>query len=229
MGNELTGWENDLATLIVGADSLLGGDFRSPSGGDHFVAEPWTVHWTSDDIEAVYDDVFAQELRRKGGAAGFNDSAAVGDFVARYGLPLKQRDINKATVDLPPLRRKFIENLTNGLNLIVHTGLAQAGIEGAHMPEFDARYRAATRHEGPIRLVDVSSSRDRLRRLLHERGYDQTYLVDAVHAWETDQERLKPEDIPGKIEEISRKLTPVVKERLLDPLIFHILMVRGEN
>ena len=67
MGIELTGWEKSLGTLIIGADSLVGGDFRSPSGGDHFVAEPWTRDYETPDI---YSDAVAAELRKKGGVSG---------------------------------------------------------------------------------------------------------------------------------------------------------------
>ena len=39
---ELGKWEKHLATLLIGADSLWGGDYHAESGAAHFIAEPWT-------------------------------------------------------------------------------------------------------------------------------------------------------------------------------------------
>ena len=213
MEKELRGWEKDLATLVVGADTLWGGDYKAPSGKDHFVAEPWTSEWETPN---VYVDSLAAELRAQGGVLGLKGrQAEIQDFAERHDLTGLAAKIREEEKSLPRHRADFIHNLVEGLSLIVLTGLATAGADGYSLPIFEGRYRAATLSRCSIQLVDVKEERKNLRDLLSKAGYKNRSLLGAVQKWEAAHGRLDPEQIPQKVIEILSKITPLAKEQLI--------------
>ncbi|HIH42094.1 TPA: hypothetical protein HA246_00445 [Candidatus Woesearchaeota archaeon] len=213
MKEKLRGWEQNLATLVIGADSLWGGDYQAPSGKDHFVAEPWTREW---ETPKVYEDSFAAELRAQGGVLGLDGrQAEIQDFAARHDLTGLAAKIRRKAISLPRHRAYFINNLVNSLSLIVLTGLAQAKVRSYSFPSFEDRYRAATLYQGSIQLVDVKEERKNLENLLSRAGYKNRSLLGAVQEWETAHGRLDPEQIPQKVTEILSKVIPLTKEQLI--------------
>jgi len=161
----------------------------------------------------------AQALREKGGVSGLEQgSKEVEKFVSRYELVGLPERIKWATASFPHHRSQFISNFCEGLSLTVQSALALAQVDGYTMPSFEDRYRAITRHEGSIQLVDVHEVRENLRSLLQQVGYNEDRLLNSVQKWEDDKGLLDLREIPRDVANILAKLILLTKERLMVPL-----------
>ncbi len=211
-------WEEDLGALIVGTDLLHGGDFRHPSGGAHFIAEPWS----DEDLETppVYEDNFAAELMEVGGVTrlkGEGRDQDVAAFVQKYSLRELPSRIIGQTRGLPWHRSLFIQNLAISLEVALNTGLSLAGVSDVEMPEFMERYAAGTMR--PILgNTQLHLRRERLAALLKMRGFEKGYLVDRATAWNSEHGKLESAQIPTEIRRILNKVTPLALERLIVPM-----------
>jgi hypothetical protein len=186
---ELEGYNHDLATLIIGVDSLMGGDVMHESGTKHAVADTWTSGLPPPDI---YNHEIAVKLRAAEGMDGVptDDVAA---FVTKHDLfelPDKLRDAAKG---FEPEHRLYAENKIHALEVMLQTAVAMK--VGDELPSYAERYTAATTLP-EAHLIDPAPVRERLVEELDRVGYSVTAsrtLRETVAAWESS--RIIPKDV----------------------------------
>ena len=85
---EPTELDMKLATLLIGVDTLFGGDAMHESGAYHIIADTW---FSGTPPPQIYNDSFAHAARdfsqgKEGAPNVLEDADAVNDFVNRLGL-----------------------------------------------------------------------------------------------------------------------------------------------
>lgn len=173
------GIEETYATMLIGVDTVLGGDIGQPGGGAHYIADSFPK--TEIELPAVYSDRRAIALRAADKST--DTRALIKDLVDDYHL----LDCRHALLEALPAnatttRRQFMGNMGDCLEVMAKTALATA--LGNKLPSFEERYFASARQSPEI--VETQVMRDQLRAALAKRGFDtsnQTSLREAVEAW----------------------------------------------
>lgn len=175
------GIENDYATLLVGVDTLLGGDVGAEEGGAHFIAD--TFPKSERELPGIYSDPNAVALRAAGGAKPEIVDHVRAFISAHDLLDTKGRLTGSLDADASPLRRRFMENMERCFGVMAQTAVALA--EGTELPPYEERYEAAARRAP--QLVETKELREQLRDALARVGIEvmrEADLRNAVNIWE---------------------------------------------
>jgi len=220
---KMTEFDRKLATLLLGVDSLFGGDDMHESGTKHVIANTWTSGYAP---PAVYHDPAAQLLREKEGIEAV-DKSVVNGFVRKFKL-LELPDIIREDAmsfqaeDLD--RTNYIHNLVNALEVMLHTALAISN--KTELPSFEDRYFAATaRTLDDVRLVSTKKEKETLREVLAKAGYEVTNsrsLRETMMAWKHDKGDIPPDQLANKVNETTRVLLQMTREKVFSFLDFDI-------
>ncbi len=212
------GFEQNLGTLLVGADTLWGGNIKG-SAADRFILD----HWVSGrGLPTIYHDTRARLLREAGGVRPKSNPALVNAFVHAYHLLELPATVRAEIPYEDHLSRKFVDHLTHALEVIVQTAVATVD-SGHHMPSFDERRRAST-GETEITLLDPAPLREEMREALNDFGISTTpeNVRDKYIAWK--QERVvSPEQVAGYVGHIKEELLAAFKRRVLSHFDDHRL------
>jgi len=213
-------FENKLSTLLIGVDSLFGGDDLHESGTKHVIADTWTSDYKP---PKIYYDKTAQLLRDNDGLEGV-DAEIVNDFIDRYdllGLPFMVRS---ESLDFGIDRSNYMHNLANSLEVMLNTAIAMTN--KSELPSYGERYFAATAGTiDDVVLLDTTQERDHLRDALTRAGYEVTNsrnLRETMMAWHHDKGSVPPEELADKVKETTARLLQLTRERIFSQLDFGI-------
>lgn len=199
---------HDLATLVIGVDTMWGGDILQESGSEHFIADTWTSDAKPPEI---YWSEQAQELREKGGVLG---GASIGAFSSKYNLDKLVGKTIAAGLEMDSDRGRYLVHLGQALDTMISTAYAIYG--KWDLPAFETRYKTGTGKdfEG---WTDAADARERLRNALKLAGYETTPsrdLRETFIAWENAR-LLAPEEIAGRANEFIMMLLGLTKKQVL--------------
>ena len=223
MGKTLQGFDERLSTLLIGVDSLFGGDDMHESGTRHVIADTWTSGY---EPPKIYHDETAQVLREKEGIEGV-DKDVVNGFVKKYKLlelpdVVREDALSFQTND--PDRTNYIHNLVNALEVMLHTAIAISN--GTELPSYDTRYRAAT--AGILNeafLIDTKPGREHLKESLAKAGYKVTNdrnLRETMKAWHHDKGNIPSDELAERVNETTSHLLQLTRDRIFSQLDFGI-------
>lgn len=217
---EPTKAEEKLATLLIGVDTLCGGDALHPSGAHHAVADAW---FSGDLPPLIYFDPFAKAARdsAQGKTRGQNvleDAETVNGFVRGYRLRELPLAIKEAAGgESPPVRR-----LTDALDVMLKTVVAQ--VNGRGVPDFEERYHAATAGVVEnVAVVDPSEARERLQEALVRVGYEVTpsrNLRETMLVWQAAEGRVPAAEVVSQARAMIADLLDVMRNNLFSRLDF---------
>lgn len=199
----MPGIEEVYANALVGTDTVCGGDVGKPGGADHLIADCYPT--TEVMLPDVYRDEMAAALRAQGGATPEN-AELTRRFIEKYDLLHSRERLAAALApDESPLRRRFMENMGEALDVMVRTALATA--EQQPLPSYEERFRAATKRDPE--LIDVNPLRERLIYALSFAGFEVSRsrnLRETAQAWEAKVGHVPPEDFATRVDAMNREL-----------------------
>ena len=173
--NEL---DRNIATAIIGMDTLWGGDVMNPSGTGRFIADSW---YSDEPLPEAYTHPLASRVRESGGVGG-KDPGAIDDYVNAVDVKGAVRELAAGAKSLGGLRGAYLENLA--LCCDVMWDLAME-VHGKGDPVSHDRCQLAMTDELP-EPSDPRSKKERVAELLKAAGYTDDLLA-AVDAWRADR------------------------------------------
>ncbi len=204
------GFEQDLATLLIGVDSLWGGDALHESGAHHMIADTWTSGAAP---PTIYHNPFSAYLRKTGGIVRGKDAKDVNGYVRKYALHDLAEKIRTEASEFDGDRRGYILNVVKALEVMLDTAVARVNKKAG--PSFDELRQAATKKDN-IELADPAPLREQLQDSLAKVGYEVTSsrnLRETFIAYE-NQGRIPTEEIAQKASATISQLLQLSRERL---------------
>ncbi|MBI2665527.1 hypothetical protein HYX12_02830 [Candidatus Woesearchaeota archaeon] len=216
-----------VATLLLGVDTLLGGDALHESGTKHGVADTW---FSGMPPPAIYHDPFAQAARevsqRKEGVKNvLKDPQAIDDFVKRHNLKELSGEIHRLATTVIGDASPNTYNLTDALSVMLETILAQAH-GGRDLPSFERRYHAATAYTiDNVEVADPKEAREILRDTLANVSYQVSRSRDlrgTLLAWQKAQGVIPPEKVAERARTINAELLQVMRSTVFSEIDFQL-------
>lgn len=221
---EPAGLDEKLETLLIGVDTLFGGDALAKSGAHHVIADTLSSGMP---LPTIYDDPFAQASRgfaqgMQGSRNVLGDTGAVDGFVRNYRLCELPGEIRELLTGLDEDEKANVLHLTDTLSVMLDTALAQ--LNKTELPSFDRRYTAAiagTARE--VKVANPADAREKLGEALDSIGFPAASdrdLRKAVLAWESKQGYLEAQKVGGVARKIVGELLVVLREGVFSHLDF---------
>lgn len=209
-------FEHRLATLVLGVDTLWGGNIDSPSGVDHFIADSWTSGLP---FPEIMNDPFAEALRQDGaGVLTKKDQRReVLAFIEKYALDTLPNTIRE---DVRKIEREthdedrvvYLRNLISALDVMRDRAMAEVGLCDA--PSYEAMYAAATRSS--VIFSDPAPYRENLRSALAGVGFETTAsrnLQETLVAWQASR-KLSTDEVPATVTRMNAELLAKTRQAL---------------
>lgn len=216
MNPQITDFERDLSTLVIGVNSLFGGDHLDESGQRLGILPIWFSGYTP----PIYNDKIAFLLRNEGGISSQklknpNVSRSIEDYIKR--LQAVPERLKRAYNSFDEGRRVYIHNLIGALEQMLET--AMAIVFDKDLPPFKQRYKAATTFDATIIGENATNeAREALTRALNSAGYKtSTGLRNAFLEWWRNSEYSG--NFADRAIQISEKFLALMKERVLSGLV----------
>ncbi|MBI4163962.1 MAG: hypothetical protein HY512_03805 [Candidatus Aenigmarchaeota archaeon] len=215
--------DRKVATLLIGVDTLFGGDALHESGAHHMIADQW---FSGEPAPEIYHDPFSKSVRdmaqgRSTGPNPLEDPDQVSFFVSRHDLLGLTQELKGLGVDDDD--GVYRNNLVKALSVMLDTAMAQVG--KWEMPSFEDRYFAATAGTvDSVKVADTSEGREKLREALANVGYDVTpnrNLRETFLEWE-GAHILDPREVARIAEVVNKLLFLDMRDRVLANLDFGI-------
>jgi hypothetical protein len=170
----------DVATAVLGMDTLWGGDVMNPSGLGRFIADSW---FNDDPLPPAYTHPAAARLRENGGVSAREiDRASVEAYLGAVDLKGAIAAVATEARGFEGLRRRYVEGLAECLAVMADLALEILG-KGEPVP-YERCVQAATgRAPSPS---DPVAKRRRVQELLARGGFvveGNEALLAAVDAW----------------------------------------------
>ncbi len=226
---QLTELETNLATLLIGVDTLFSGDVLHPSGTKHFIADTWISGMKPPEI---YDDEYSKAFRESGGVRYWRNATKVTQFVKKYHLPELPEVLRKELAALPDKDQKaYLAHTVNALEVMLRTAVAIANRKA--IPSYEERYRAATIEEkddehfqsllgtDEIKPINPKESREALRQALSKAGQEvkrSRNLRETMLAWQNTQEYIPKEKVKEVAGETIRHLHKLTRRNIFSHL-----------
>jgi hypothetical protein len=211
------GFEREYANLLIGTDTLCGGDIGKPEGAAHFIADSYPK--AEVELPAAYYDKRAAEIRAKGGVDKDNAEMAL-KYAEDYGLQeAEKRLVSSLPLNTDKLRKQFMANMGRAFAIMTRTALAAAG--RGKMPSFEDRYRAVTMQDPEI--IDTEKIREKLRAALASEGIFVTSrrnLNEAVDLWEKRVGNVPASSFAEEVAKINRKLMKWTRSNIFGDIDF---------
>ncbi len=217
----LVGWKLDYATLLLGADTLVGGDIGSPKGGDHVFVDCWTSPYA---LPPIYYDDRAVALRKLHGVRPDTPLDLVASFCKAYDLNALAGRVIGQIASFAPDRADYI--LHNVRAAIVIAETMRAISEKRELPSYAERRRAATwRDEMTVDETVLGETREELRMHLSRAGFEVSPsrpLREAYLAWLNTQRCIPPEHVEAQARETIDDLLRMTRNAIFSKLDFSI-------
>jgi hypothetical protein len=200
--------------VILGIDTLWGGDVMCPSGTGRFIADSW---FSDEPPGAAYTHPTAARVREKGGVGAKEpDREAIQDYVAAVGLGETVTGFRTEAAAVPGLRGAYLQGLAECFQTMWDLGQEIVG-RGEPVP-YERSVRAST--GAPPQPSDPVAKRKRVAELLAKVGHpsqNDAELLAAVEAWR--QERLVPrKSIPSLADAFIAQFDALTARRLVPHL-----------
>jgi hypothetical protein len=177
----------DVATAILGVDTLWGGNVLEPSGTGRYIADSW---FSDEPLPEAYTHPAAARLRAAGGlSARERDGAAIDAYLRAVDVSGAIRATAGAAQELRGLRGAYLASLADCLETV--WDLAQEVLGRGPAVPYERCVLAST--GAPPTPSRPDEKRRRVADLLGRAGYasrTSAELLDAVDAWR--RERLVP-------------------------------------
>ena len=206
--------DRDVATAILGLDTLWGGDVMNPSGTGRFIADSW---FSDEPLPPAYTCPEAARLRAAGGVSAKPEAvAALDDYLGAVDVRGAVAHLRDEAGRGEGLRARYLEGLGFCFEVMLDLALEVAG-KGAPVP-YERCMRAILGRPGSP--SDPVAKRERVRELLAGAGLPSTDgpgLLAAVDAWR--QARIVPrEEIPALSARLVSELDALAARNVLPHL-----------
>ncbi|MFN7988731.1 MAG: hypothetical protein U0529_14755 [Thermoanaerobaculia bacterium] len=182
--------DRNVATAVLGLDTLWGGDVLNPSGTGRFIADSW---FSDEPLPAAYVCAEAARLRELGGVSAKPETlAALDAYLAAVDVRGAIGKIRDEAGRGEGLRARYLEGLGFCFEVMLDLALEVAGL-GAPVP-YEKCMRAILGRPGSP--SDPAARRERVRELLAAAGFpshDGASLLSAVDAWRASRSVPKAE------------------------------------
>src|SRR3989338_7692614 len=210
-------FEHNLATLVLGVDTLWGGNVADPSGTKHFIADSWTSGLP---FPEIMDDPFAAELRvnEEGVMTKKDQKKEVRVFTERYyldSLPNTLRQQIRSITDED--RATYLKNLVYALEIMRDRALAEVGL--FDMPSYESMYMAAT--HSAVTFPDPAPYREHLRAALASAGFEtrtSRNLLETRLAWQAAN-KLSEDAVPETVARLNAELLAKTRIALFERIL----------
>jgi hypothetical protein len=169
-----------VADVVLGIDTLWGGDVMCPSGTGRFIADSW---FSDEPLPIAYTHPAAARLRSCGGVAGKNlDREALELYLREVDLPRGIAGIRTEAAKVEKLRQAYLDGLA--LCMEVMWDLAMEVLGQGDPVSYARSVEASTGR--PPEPSHPEAKRERVAELLGRAGFksaNATELLQAVDAW----------------------------------------------
>ncbi|MBL8112430.1 MAG: hypothetical protein JNK60_06065 [Acidobacteria bacterium] len=183
----MTNLDENVATAVLGIDTLWGGDVLNPSGTGRFIADSW---FSDAPLPAAYTSPFAAAVRAAGGVTPELPAGALDGYLAEVDVHGAIADIGDEGLRVGGLRGRYLTGLAECFVVMWDLAMELAG-RGEAVP-YGRCVRAITGKDPEPSAPE--EKRARLAALLAVSGHpssSQDALLAAVDAWR--RERLVPQ------------------------------------
>jgi hypothetical protein len=177
-------FEELVGTVVLGIDTLWGGDVMCASGTGRFIADSW---FSDEPLPAAYTHPTAARVRETGGVSGKEiDRDAVRAYIAAVDIPGAIAALRTKSADIGGLRGEYLA----GLVLCFETmwALAMEMLGAGEAVAYETCVKAST-GKAP-EPSDPAEKREHVAELLSNAGFpshNRDELLAAVDAWRRTQ------------------------------------------
>ena len=222
MAKKPTALEEEITTLIIGADTLLGGDVLSERGEDHMIADTWI---SNEALPIIYYDKFAQQARRSSqerpGQSILADKKSIRQFATKYHLRELSAHIRQQ-LSRNADGQETIDHKAKAIDAIIRTVLSES--DGTKPPHFDEKYLAVVGGiTNKVELADPSEAREQLNFALSAEGYKMSRsrdLRETFQMWRAAQRILNNPEIMERARQICTDLMQARQNNVFKHLNF---------
>lgn len=173
-----------VADVVLGIDTLWGGDVMSPSGTGRFIADSW---FSDEPLPISYSHPAAARLRACGGVASQNvDREAVDSYLREVDLPRAIAGIRTEAAKVEKVRQDYLEGLALCMETMLDLAMEVLG-KGDPVPYSRSVEASTGKPPEPSR---PEAKRDRVAELLGRAGFkseNRAELLHAVDSWRRDR------------------------------------------
>lgn len=173
-----------VADVVLGIDTLWGGDVMSPSGTGRFIADSW---FSDEPLPISYSHPAAARLRACGGVASQNvDREAVDSYLREVDLPRAIAGIRTEAAKVEKVRQDYLEGLALCVETMLDLAMEVLG-KGDPVPYSRSVEASTGKPPEPSR---PEAKRDRVAELLGRAGFkseNRAELLHAVDSWRRDR------------------------------------------
>jgi hypothetical protein len=173
-------FEESVGTVILGIDTLWGGDVMCPSGTGRFIADSW---FSDEALPHAYTHPTAARLRESGGVSGKTvDRDAVRAYLAAVDLPAAIAALKKQATNISGLRGEYLAGLVLCFDTMWALAMEIMG-DGDAVP-YEKCVVASTGK--PPEPSDPAAKRERVAELLSRAGFpsnNRDQLLAAADSW----------------------------------------------
>lgn len=173
-----------VADVVLGIDTLWGGDVMSPSGTGRFIADSW---FSDEPLPISYSHPAAARLRACGGVASQNvDREAVDLYLREVDPPRAIAGIRTEAAKVEKVRQDYLEGLALCMETMLDLAMEVLG-KGDPVPYSRSVEASTGKPPEPSR---PEAKRDRVAELLGRAGFkseNRAELLHAVDSWRRDR------------------------------------------
>jgi hypothetical protein len=221
----LRGTDAAVADMLIGVDTLWGGDVRNPSGTGRFIADCW---FSDEPLPRAYTHATAATLRENGGAGAKSpDARAVDAYLAEVDVRGAIARVLADSRSIGGLQGAHLEGLGLCSEVMLDLALEMVG-RGPPVP-YDRCVRTIT--SAPPEPSRPEEKRRRVAELLAAAGYHSSNgdsLLAAVDAWRVDH-RVPRADIPALGDQLIAKYDALSARNLVPYLPAELAAVPRAN
>jgi hypothetical protein len=175
---------NDLATAILGIDTVWGGDVMNPSGTGRFIADSW---FSDEPLPRAYRHPAAAAVRRAGGVGAAKiDTVAVERYLGAVDIPEAIVDVRVASAAIGGLRGAYLGGLCDCFDVMWE--LVEERLDRGPVVPYERCVQAST-GAAPT-PSEPAGKRERVAELLGRQGYKagtRGKLLGAVDRWRLER------------------------------------------
>jgi hypothetical protein len=221
----LRGTDAAVADMLIGVDTLWGGDVRNPSGTGRFIADCW---FSDEPLPKAYTHVTAAALRENGGAGARSpDARAVDAYLAEVDVRGAISRVLADSRSIGGLQGAHLEGLGLCSEVMLDLALEMVG-RGPSVP-YERCVRTIT--GAPPEPSRPEEKRRRVADLLAAAGYlssDGESLLAAVDAWRVEH-RVPREKIPALGDQLIARYDALTAKNLVPYLPAELAQVPRAN
>lgn len=174
---------SDIATAILGVDTLWGGNVLNPSGTGRFIADSW---FSEEPLPLAFTHPTAGRVRVTGGVGEEEDRVAIEEYLAVVDIPESVAGIRRGAAEVGGSRGAYLQGLAECLEMTWNLAMEMHGV--GDPVSYEACVSTLT-GEAP-EPSDPGPKRTRVAELLRAAGHTiatSEDLLTAVDGWRNDR------------------------------------------